>query len=368
MQHVNPYDIPAPPQPWWKTTRAVLGMLALVLLLSVLNLALGFLAALAVVALVWSQLPWRQFAKVGSTAAALMLMTIGAGLGGHLDDDGTNAASAKPQAASSPRAKATASQTHAEPVKAADYTSRPLDDAEEGARAAGLTPSHHDAGQAARSIVLLSDWTVCFQKVDTAVRSIDFAAVKAGEPCPAEDGGPLPWPQMPDVVGDTYNAAVEELQQSGIDLGTVTLDDVYLDIKAPTAKSAAADGDEWRVCFQSPGRGGTVTADTRVHLDLGRWTDGDTVRRCPAAKNTTYKHPADRPARHHDTGSSSGGSTSSGGSGGSTSSSSSGGGGSVGVVHPGSFCSPPGALGVTSKGTPMICGPASDGRNRWHSR
>jgi hypothetical protein len=41
---------------------------------------------------------------------------------------------------------------------------------------------------------------------------------------------------------------------------------------------------------------------------------------------------------------------------------------STNVVHPGTFCSPAGATGVTSKGTPMICGAASDGRNRWHSQ
>ena len=37
------------------------------------------------------------------------------------------------------------------------------------------------------------------------------------------------------------------------------------------------------------------------------------------------------------------------------------------VVHPGAFCAPSGASGVTTAGTPMVCGPASDGRNRWHS-
>ena len=36
------------------------------------------------------------------------------------------------------------------------------------------------------------------------------------------------------------------------------------------------------------------------------------------------------------------------------------------VVHPGSFCSPEGATGVTDRGTSMVCGPASDGRDRWH--
>lgn len=38
-----------------------------------------------------------------------------------------------------------------------------------------------------------------------------------------------------------------------------------------------------------------------------------------------------------------------------------------GVVHPGAFCSPLGATGHTTAGTPMVCGPASDGRDRWHS-
>jgi hypothetical protein len=37
-----------------------------------------------------------------------------------------------------------------------------------------------------------------------------------------------------------------------------------------------------------------------------------------------------------------------------------------GIVHPGAFCSPVGATGHTTAGTPMVCGPASDGRNRWH--
>jgi len=37
------------------------------------------------------------------------------------------------------------------------------------------------------------------------------------------------------------------------------------------------------------------------------------------------------------------------------------------VVHPGAFCAPQGATGVTTAGTAMVCGPASDGRNRWHA-
>jgi hypothetical protein len=38
-----------------------------------------------------------------------------------------------------------------------------------------------------------------------------------------------------------------------------------------------------------------------------------------------------------------------------------------GIVHPGAFCSPEGATGHTTAGTPMVCEPASDGRDRWQS-
>lgn len=136
-------------------------------------------------------------------------------------------------------------------------------------------------------------------------------------------------------------------------------------LHAPTAKEAAEDGDEWRVCFQSPADGSDVTSDT-VSLDLGRWTDADLVQRCPKAKDTTYDIPANDPNYGSGSSSATGGVGSTGGGSSSTSGGSTGG-GSVGTVHPGSFCSPQGATGVTKAGTPMVCGPGSDGRNRWHS-
>ncbi|TJZ81210.1 DUF2510 domain-containing protein [Rhodococcus oryzae] len=40
---------------------------------------------------------------------------------------------------------------------------------------------------------------------------------------------------------------------------------------------------------------------------------------------------------------------------------------SGGTVHPGSFCSTPGATGVTTKGKSMVCDVASDGKDRWQS-
>jgi hypothetical protein len=33
-------------------------------------------------------------------------------------------------------------------------------------------------------------------------------------------------------------------------------------------------------------------------------------------------------------------------------------------AHSGAFCDPP-ATGISDGGTPMVCAPAADGRNRW---
>ncbi|MGW7609562.1 PASTA domain-containing protein [Streptomyces sp. NPDC054766] len=368
---MNPYNTPtsAPSRPWWKTTPAMLGLLALVALLSAFSLALGFLVMIAAMVAVWVLSPWRWFVRIGATFGALLLLTVGAGLGGQLDDSGTGKADAKTGDEVRASGEAvSASPSASRPAKAADYTGRPLDEAEKHARSAGYTATHHDAADESRTIILRSGWTVCFQKTATAASTIDFAAVRSSEPCPEKDGSPLPWPKMPNVVGATYNKAVEDLKQAGVDLDQVTLDDVYLDIDTPTAAEAAEDGDDWRVCFQSPDKGTKVDSVTTVHLDLGQWTDADLVRHCPSEKDTTYKIPANDPdynsgsnsttdrdsgTPHRDSSSSSDGST--------------GGGTSVGTVHPGSFCSPPGATGVSRSGTPMVCGPGSDGRNRWHS-
>nr|WSX78521.1 PASTA domain-containing protein [Streptomyces sp. NBC_00899] len=363
---MNPYNTPVPRRPWWKSTPAALGMLVLVALLSAFSLALGFLLMITAMVLVWVLPPWRWYAKLGSMFGAIALLTIGAGIGGQLDDGGTGTADAKTRPTSSPRAEAATSPTTATPLKAADYTGERLDRAEERARSAGFTTDGHDAGNQARSIVLRSGWTVCFQKADATAKVIHFAAVRADEPCPDRDGGPLAWPEMPDVVGQTYNTAVKDLKQAGIGLDRITLDDVYLDIDTPTTNTAAHDGDEWRVCFQSPDRGSEVTSTTSVRLDLGRWTDADTVERCPATKDTTYKIPANDPNRDSGNTTPGGNHSSSGGSTGGGSSSSNDGGG-VGTVHPGAFCSPSGVTGVTTRGTPMVCRPGSDGRDRWHS-
>ncbi|WP_405895717.1 PASTA domain-containing protein [Streptomyces sp. NBC_00104] len=364
---MNPYNTSPPSQPWWKTTPAVLGLLALVALLGAFSFGLGFVAMIAAMVAVWVLPKWRWLAKLGATFGAFVLLAVGAGLGGQLDESATKQPEAKARDDGGVSAEATSSPTPAKVRKAADYTGKPLNEAEKLARSAGFTTGRHDAAEDDRSIIMRSLWTVCFQEADTAAKSIDFAAVKSGEPCPEKDGGPLPWPKMPDVVGATYNTAIKDLKQAGIDLDSVTLDDVYLDIDSPTAEEAAEDGAEWRVCFQSPGEGTKVTATTTVGLHLGRWTDADLVQDCPKAKDTTYKIPANDPDYESDNSTSEEEDGSTGGGSSSSSGGSTGGGSSVGTVHPGSFCSPQGATGVTKAGTPMVCGPGSDGRNRWRS-
>ncbi|MFD3309444.1 PASTA domain-containing protein [Streptomyces sp. NPDC058694] len=345
----------------------MLGILALVTLLGALSFGFGFLVMIAAVVAMWVLPRWPWFAKLGATFGALVLLTVGAGLGGQLDDGGTDKSDAKPQVNGNESAKsATSPPASPQVLKAADYTAKPLNEAEKLARSAGFTTTHHDAAGDGRTAIVRSLWTVCFQEADATAKTINFAAVKSDEPCPERDGGPLPWPTMPDVVGATYNTASKDLKRAGIDLDSVKLDDVYLDIDTPTAEEATEDGDEWWVCFQSPDEGTDVTSDTAVSLELGRWTDIDLVQRCPKTKDTTYKIPANDP--DYDSGNSTtGGAGSTGGGSSSSSGGSTGGGNSVGTVHPGSFCSPQGATGVTKAGTPMVCGPGSDGRNRWRS-
>lgn len=357
---------------------------------------------MAAMVAMWTVPPWRWFAKLGATFGALLLFAIGGGIGGQLDDSNADKANAKAPVAVDERHTPASSATASAPPVIADYSGRSLAEAEKRTRSVGFTTARHDASTENRAIHNSANWSVCFQDADMARMTIDFAAAKSGEPCPKEDGGPLAWPMMPDVVGATYVSAVKSLTHAGIPLGRVTLDDVYLDVDAPTVEEAAENGNEWHVCFQSPDGKKQVDSATEVRLDLGRWTDESSVRSCPESKDTTYEDPANAPGSQDDwdeagSGSASGGdghssgaarSESSGGGGspsdgsapgdGSSGGSSSGGsssggsssgggtsGGSAGTVHPGAFCSPP-DTGVTAAGTPMVCGPAADGRNRWH--
>ncbi|MFE2168289.1 hypothetical protein ACFXB3_25015 [Streptomyces sp. NPDC059447] len=178
----------------------------------------------------------------------------------------------------------------------------------------------------------------------------------------------LPPPGIPQLTGGTWKDAQAR---------TVTLEakSAHSDVTLP-ADAAAYAG--WKVCGQD---GGLVEgAPAKITLYLGESSCPAKIgdRLTPEPSPTPPPAPAAQP-RPDDkgstggSGSGSGGTSSSSDSGGSTGSSGSsssggsgGGGSSSRIVHPGSFCSPAGATGVTSAGTPMVCGPGSDGRNRWH--
>ncbi|WP_445394734.1 PASTA domain-containing protein [Streptomyces sp. LE64] len=451
---MNPYDsapLPSPQaspaRPWWKTSPAALGMLALVALIGAFSFPLGFLALIAVVVLLWILPPWRWFAKLGANLGALVLLVLGSGLGGQLDES-----DAKPtaEATRTPSPKAPPSPA-AEP-EVPDYRGRPLHEAEAAARNSGYTTGLHDASAESRSILLRSDWVVCFQKADhdDGRKLIDFAAVKTGEPCPGKDGAEIPWPTMPDLLDETWRDSVRALTGLGVDEDAIEAESHYVNDELP------GDHDTWRVCEQDPADGEDITAEVTLglaHPDAGCSTTGlrlgdkdddgrpdyrdltDDRNTGPVGGSTSTGGPSSS-GGGSSTGSggsstsgggsstssggsstsgggsstSSGGSSTSGGgsstssggsstSGGGSSTSSGGsstssggsstsgggsstgsggsstgsggsstsGGGGASTVHPGSFCSPPGAVGVTRAGTPMVCGPGSDGRNRWRS-
>ncbi|MFE0177820.1 hypothetical protein ACFWZ2_36470 [Streptomyces sp. NPDC059002] len=186
------------------------------------------------------------------------------------------------------------------------------------------------------------------------------------EPTPTPTPTPSEAP-MPGVVTKTYAQASRTIGEL-ID-GDIRAYSAYTDVDLPK------NHDDWIVCFQGPTAGKTLIrayADPTLHLVAPGTA-------CPKREGTElHPEPTRDPAPDNGstgdtgTGDTGTGSGSTGGSGSSGDDSSSGGGssssgGGVGVVHPGSFCDTPGAPGVTKKGTPMICGPGSDGRNRWHS-
>ncbi|MEV7415356.1 hypothetical protein [Streptomyces sp. NPDC089919] len=204
------------------------------------------------------------------------------------------------------------------------------------------------------SLVLGPDTVTKVKKVPGPTVTVTVAAAPAAEPSPSASAAGIP-----QLGGRSWRQA----EQQVVRLRAVS---AYTDVKLPK------DHDGWRVCSQESKPSATGSTLLRLYL-------AESV--CPAVPGTRL-HPADpspSPRRSQDgsTGGSStdGGSTGGSGStgGGSSSGGSSSGGSDTGgagggsrVVHPGAFCSPAGATGVTSRGTPMVCGPAADHRNRWH--
>ncbi|MER6250310.1 hypothetical protein ABT224_02770 [Streptomyces sp. NPDC001584] len=355
---------PVPARPWWQTGGARFGFIGAAAVIMAVVESLGVLAMFASMAMVWITTkglrhPWQVWLRIVATVGAFVLCAMVAAI----------AHPAKGEPGAKPAAAPSASKAPEEAAEKAlpqlgDFTGKGLADARQGAEAAGYAVGVRDASDQSRNVLLTGNWTVCFQKVGDQAggaagkRNVDFSAVQTGEPCPKESGGALPWPVMPNVVGATYNKAVADLKQAGIPAAQVKLEDVYLDTDTPTAEQAAQDGEEWHVCFQAPDKDTKVTSTTPIRLGLGKWSDASLVKQCPAAKGTTYLIPANDPNYKRpgsptaDDDSSGSDDTTGGATGGSSSK----------TVHPGSFCSPAGAVGTANGKTYTCKGPDP---NRW---
>ncbi|RFU82803.1 PASTA domain-containing protein [Streptomyces triticagri] len=335
---IPPSPSPAARLPWHRRTGWVIAALLLLP-------PLGWI--LACLKREWT-LPRRLMATGLSVVWLLVILPSG---GGSTDPDNNGSTGKNPAATVS--AKATPSPAARTAVQVPEFVGESLSDAKSAAVAAGFARvTSHDASDGDSGQLVDSNWTVCFQKPKSGTKSADPAStavalgvVRTGDPCPASDGEPIPYPKMPDVVGKTYEEASEALADLG--LTDVDATSAFTDVDVPNNPA------DWKVCFQHPAAGKKLTRaeSTSAELSLVRPTDT-----CPGTEHTRRHTPAPDPAPDPDRGSSTGGGSSSGGGGGG------GGGGGVGTVHPGAFCSPPGAIG-TSNGKLYTCkGP---GQNRW---
>ncbi|MFF0384551.1 PASTA domain-containing protein [Streptomyces sp. NPDC004286] len=308
-----------------------------------------------------SQAPVRGARKawLKGVGAGLLVCALVTGCGGG--DEEKAAAVVKP----GPTVTVTATVT-ATPALMASQVDSTVASATGVAKEHGYQVTVHDASQKDASPA--DDWTVCFEKYGRD--SVDFGAVASGAPCPKADGGPIPWPTMPGVIGRTYATAATAV--GGVTKGEISVKASYRDEKV------AGEHDDWKVCFQSPDAGTKVVGDRDVTLWL-------TKSGCPAATGT-YKDKTNDPnytppvAADNGSGgssSSSSSSSSSGGSGGSSSSSSSGGGGTSttceivsnagNCYNAGQFCRKADVGSSTHAGNGRLIFCRNEGsRNRWN--
>ncbi|WP_330291485.1 hypothetical protein [Streptomyces sp. NBC_00576] len=284
----SPPSPPASPPrtPWWRTGRARVGFVLAVPVLGLLNAFLGFLMLLVALFLLWWGNAWRKRWKATATVAAVVLF--GAVLPPAPRDNKTSdtvaEADAKTRSAGgsvsspSPRNAADSGQ-EPKPTPGPEipnYLGLRLDKAEERARADGFSTGDHDASDQDKAIWMRSNWTVCFQQADTSsdgARTIDFGAVQTGSPCPARDGGPIPWPRMPDLIGETWKAALKELSAVHVPSDRAYAVPIYGNDTLPDA----GEYDEWEVCAHAPARREQITDGASVTLRLAAPENG-----CPA--------------------------------------------------------------------------------------
>jgi hypothetical protein len=276
------------------------------------------------IALAWAS-RWNRSVKIVATVLSglwfLLILTS--------DPEPKPTDTAKPQAATpSPSASPPAS-----PGKPPSYIGKTLKVAKTAASENGYATTSHDASDGDAGQWDTDNWHVCFQTVIDGKRpTIDFGVVRTEQRCPARDGQPIPWPTMPNVTGKTFDQAQTIVRKTGVE--TITATSAYTDVTVP------ADHGTWLVCFQNPEAGESIQHPKNATATLALVETGTG---CPSEQYTELHPDADQASP--DTPDNS----------------------SRPVKSPGAFCSPAGSVAVSSTGKPLVCGPASDGRNRWQS-
>ncbi|WP_058043303.1 PASTA domain-containing protein [Streptomyces roseifaciens] len=224
--------------------------------------------------------PWSKRRKVATAVAAVAVL--GAVLP-DLQKDGTQgtAADAKAAGTKQPRgvkpgaAAASSATSTAEPTRppAADYRGQNLDVAYGKARKAGFIVNSHDASEKNKFIRGRTTWTVCFQEAGRPLGTkptLDFGVVPKDAPCPKEDGRPIPWPTMPELVWKTWWTARAEVIALGVPAGRIEARKAYRNDKLPDE----GEYDDWRVCAHDPAKDAKVESGTRVTLYLSSKDNG----------------------------------------------------------------------------------------------
>ncbi|GGX87134.1 PASTA domain-containing protein [Streptomyces hiroshimensis] len=231
--------------------------------------------------------PWSKAWKIAVPVAAVGL------LGALLSDppgEATQDTAADTKAAGAKRSHGMTSGTTGtraatstpEPARqpVPDYRGQNLDAAYGKARKAGFLVKSHDASEKDKFIRGRTPWTVCFQEPGRTgtQATLDFAVVPTDAPCPEEDGRPIPWPTMPDLVGKTWRTARVEITALGIPADHVRAQKAYRNDKLP----GEGEYDDWRVCAHDPAKGEKAVSGTRVTLYLSSQDNG-----CPEPDRAT---------------------------------------------------------------------------------
>jgi hypothetical protein len=305
--HPNPYP-PAPARRWWHHP-------ALVITALVVFPPGG-------IALAWTS-RWGKGQKIVATVLAGLWFL--APFFGDPPEKAEADAKPKPVASRSASASPTPSPTPS-PSEAPNYIGRNLKQAKAAAYKVGYETVSHDASDADAGQGDDDNWKICFQTLADekagTTPTLDFGVVRNEDPCPAKDGEPIPYPNMPKVVGQTFATASDTLKP--LSLRRIEARSAYTDVSLP------ASVDDWTVCFQEPEAGEKVQHSTTTTAYLKVIAPGT---KCPSTPDTEL-HPKPAPSPDEDTSdtsddSSSGGSSSGGSSSGGSSSTGGGGSGSV---------------------------------------